>query len=276
MGLQGVDCSDVRQQVLERVFVELLPPHKFDEIGIQLGSAGSTFPPVPLLCPTPHGFYVVRSSVGDRVYEVGAVVDCEVLVPESVDGVVGCPQVRDHRSSWQNELLQDRQQGGSIACGNCHKETLLGLHVDSAQHPLGVHPPSNIGLPTDKCGFVNLHHMARTTDGQGVKEEVFRKNVSRVIPPVRDGLCCHPAFSCKVVDGCGFIGVVVQEVQNLHQLQFGISSKEAPIPDGDVLLAASVLAPPPTPVAPLIVSDLGGGTSTGSAVLGSGQKSMTP
>ena len=57
------------------------PPHEHNQIGIQLGSAGSTFPFVLPLVLTPHRFHVVGSSMSIRVYKVEAVVDCQMLVP---------------------------------------------------------------------------------------------------------------------------------------------------------------------------------------------------
>ena len=56
-GLKRVDIPDVCQQRLKRIPIELLPPHKFNKVGIQLGPARPTLPLVPLLGPTPHGLW---------------------------------------------------------------------------------------------------------------------------------------------------------------------------------------------------------------------------
>ena len=52
-----VDIPDVGQQRLKRIPIELLPPHEFNKVGIQLGPACSTFPLVPLFGATPHGLW---------------------------------------------------------------------------------------------------------------------------------------------------------------------------------------------------------------------------
>ena len=151
---------DVCQQHLKRVPIELLPPHKFNKVGIQLGPVRPTLPLVPLLGHTPHRLHMVCGGMRLWIHKVKAVFHRQVLVSHVANGIIGGPQVRHDGGTRQNVLLQYWEQSRRIPLWNSHKEAVLGLNVDSSKHPLGVYHPANIGLPPDECRLVNLHDVA--------------------------------------------------------------------------------------------------------------------
>ena len=210
------------------------------------------------------------------IHKVKGVVHRQVLVSHVANGVIGGPQVRHDGGTRQNVLLQYWEQRRRIPLWNSHKEAVLGLHVDSSKHPLGVHHPANIGLPPDECRLVNLHGVARATYLQRMSDKVLRENVPDIVPPVHDGFRSHSALTHQRCSGCPLICVQVQQVQHLLQLQLGVGSKEAPIPDRHLLLAITIVASPPTSVLPLTVSNLVATISTNITWHVCCQQSMLP
>ena len=150
-GLKRVDTPELCQQHFKRIPIELLPPHKFNKVGIQLGPARSTLPLVPLLGPTPHGLWW-HAFVDPQSECCGSL---------SNAGIPCCQWYYRRPISQKRRWYPAKRR--RIPLWNSHKEAVLGLHINSSKHPLGVHHPANVGLPPGECGLVNLHSVVRAT-----------------------------------------------------------------------------------------------------------------
>ena len=195
---------------------------------------------------------MVRASAVQGVHELDLVVNRQVLVSNLPDGVVCRPAVRNYGRAWQHELLQYREEGGSIPSIYRHQESLpcWRAHFDPSEDPLLVDYPTDVILAPAEHTLVYLDDDARSTYGDRVCQEMLCAHVAAEVLPVHDRVTGNVHFVVGVDERGVTVGPLIENRQDLYERQVGLlkegaGSQRHPYATGPVASpAVAVLAVP--------------------------------
>ena len=155
----------------------------------------------------PHILYILCMCMCIRINEVRRMVHSVVLITfwTRWDVVICSPLIRKNSGPWQDELLDDWQQGRGITFFHSDCETFASVTIDATKHPLSSNWTSvkkreryiwqvlaSVKLPSIIFSFppstlVYLNYMADTTNHCWILKTILHTNISHKVLPVNDG-----------------------------------------------------------------------------------------